>query len=406
MIVDSILAFKNKEMTPSAPLRERNISTDAKMKIIVGACATLILMSSLIISVCALLRLKHVEEEVANLRWEISQLKLSDREDSRLIDDLKDFENEELYSQIESDYDINYENLASLLDSEEDNVSDGNQSEIPVDKNNANKARNKRDIGIPSIVRHGITEQGEQETWTKNDQNQGSLQTAPPPPPGEHMQPERLGRMRKRRAKSSSRQQWEPVGEDAAFEEPIEPRRRNRHRQKNNIEIFDEKPRTVHVRTFPAIQLVGDTSKYIIGQHTNYNGNGHLQHRNPTYVDWIANEWVQTTNMDKHFEVNDGTVKVKENGLYFVYAQIFYLDEHDTNGYRVYKNKEVFLQCTTMTHSTERIVKGNTCYTGGLVVLSDGDEVNVQDLGTGRYSIFEPGKSFFGLIKIADVKVK
>ncbi|KAB0801163.1 hypothetical protein PPYR_05517 [Photinus pyralis] len=392
-------------MTSSAPLLDRNISTNAKIKVIVSACATLILISSLIISVCAFLRLKHVEEEVANLRWEINQLR-HNREDSHLIDDLKDFENEELYSQFESDYDINYENLASLLDSEEDNISDGDQTEIPHDKNKENKTRNKRDTGIPSLVRHEITERGEHETWVKvkDDENQGSLQTAPLPPPGEHFKPERLGRMRKRRAKSS-RQQWEPVGEDAAFEEPIEPRRKNRHRQKNNIEIFDEKPRTVHVRSFPAIQLVGDTSKYVLGQHTNYNGNGHLQHTNPTYVDWTANEWVHTANMDKHFEVNGGTVKVKENGLYFVYAQIFYLDEHDTNGYRVYKNKEVFLQCTTMTHSTERIVKGNTCYTGGLVVLSDGDEVNVQDLGTGRYSIFEPGKSFFGLIKIADVKL-
>lgn len=86
--------------------------------------------------------------------------------------------------------------------------------------------------------------------------------------------------------------------------------------------------------------------------------------------------------------------------------QIYYLDEHDTNGYRIHKNSEVLFQCTTMTHSVERVMKGNTCYTGGVAYLSDGDKIRINDLSDSRYSLFEPGKSFFGIIKLGDIKIR
>ncbi|KAK5639644.1 hypothetical protein RI129_012136 [Pyrocoelia pectoralis] len=431
-----IIDLKKKEMVRS-PVPEKNIRTDFTIKVVLLIGATLILLSSLAISVCAVLRLKQIQEEVVNLRWEINQLKLGDIVDSQLIEDLKKFENEEMYPDtdiqpfvlvpdLDDEYlfegDLNYDNLETLLDNEKVNIESSdllnNKSTANVLKSTGKSKRDTTRKSIPitelydTIPRRDKTTQHKEQIHeinmeaTDNYSQKTSEMSSSDILQNSEDQSKKLRRMRKRRAKASTRHQWESVGEDTTFEDSVEPRRRNRHRQKNNIEIFDEKPRTTHMRAFPAIQLVGDTSKYIMGQHTNYNGNGHLRHTNPTYVDWIANEWVQSTNMDKHFEVNDGTIKVKENGLYFVYSQIFYLDEHDTNGYRVFKNKEVFLQCTTMTHSTERIVKGNTCYTAGLTLLNEGDEVNVQDLGTGRYSIFEPGKSFFGLIKIADIRVK
>lgn len=86
--------------------------------------------------------------------------------------------------------------------------------------------------------------------------------------------------------------------------------------------------------------------------------------------------------------------------------QIYYLDEHDTNGFRVYKNNDAFLQCTTMSHSLERVIKGNTCYTAAAEYLAEGDIISLGDLGDGRYSLFEPGKSFFGFVKLGDVRIK
>lgn len=47
--------------------------------------------------------------------------------------------------------------------------------------------------------------------------------------------------------------------------------RRNRHRQRNNLETLDT-PRAGRMRALPAIHFSGDTSRYVLGQHTNFKG--------------------------------------------------------------------------------------------------------------------------------------
>jgi hypothetical protein len=86
--------------------------------------------------------------------------------------------------------------------------------------------------------------------------------------------------------------------------------------------------------------------------------------------------------------------------------QIYYYDEHDINGFLVYKNNnDILLQCTTMTHSVQNVTKGNTCFTAAAEYLNENDQIHLEDLSQGRGSIFEPGKSFFGVIKLGDVKI-
>ncbi|XP_018578100.1 protein eiger [Anoplophora glabripennis] len=157
----------------------------------------------------------------------------------------------------------------------------------------------------------------------------------------------------------------------------------------------------------PAIHYNGDTSKYVMGQHTNFNGNGHLKHPQGTFVDWKVSDWATSSGMDSYFTMDEGILTIKDSGIYFIYAQIYYLDEHDVTGFRVYKNRNtVLLQCTSTVHSRERALIGNTCYTAGAEYLSEGDTITLSDVSTGRYSLFEPGKSFFGLIKLSDIKLK
>lgn len=84
--------------------------------------------------------------------------------------------------------------------------------------------------------------------------------------------------------------------------------------------------------------------------------------------------------------------------------QIYYLDEHDVTGYRVFKNNQMILQCTITQHSTTRMMKGNTCYTAGVEFLASGDIISLGDVTAGKYSLFEPGKSFFGLVKLGDFR--
>jgi len=45
--------------------------------------------------------------------------------------------------------------------------------------------------------------------------------------------------------------------------------------------------------------------------------------------------------------------------------------------------------------------KSNSCFTGGVHSLKEGDKVVIKDVETNRYSIFKPDKSFFGLMRIA-----
>ncbi|KAG4076639.1 hypothetical protein HA402_001926 [Bradysia odoriphaga] len=153
-----------------------------------------------------------------------------------------------------------------------------------------------------------------------------------------------------------------------------------------------------------AIHYSGDTSKYINGNHENYEGNGRLRHAGGTYTDWEASPWVNILSMDRFFKLDRGVVTIQENGLYNVYAQIFYHDVHDTNGYVVQHNAQPFLQCTSMTHSHQPVIKSNTCFTSGVVYLRNGDTIQLNDLGNHRYTLFEPTKSFFGIIKIGDAR--
>lgn len=59
-----------------------------------------------------------------------------------------------------------------------------------------------------------------------------------------------------------------------------------------------------------------------------------------------------------------------------------------------------------MTHSERKLDKRNTCYTGAIEYLEEGDRVYLRDIETMRYAYFEAGKSFFGLYKISDAKIK
>lgn len=82
------------------------------------------------------------------------------------------------------------------------------------------------------------------------------------------------------------------------------------------------------------------------------------------------------------------------------------MDEHDLLGYWVQKNGEMILQCTITLQSSSRKTKGNTCFTAGVEYLVDGDTVSVADITEGKFSLFESGKSFFGLIKISDGRIR
>lgn len=153
------------------------------------------------------------------------------------------------------------------------------------------------------------------------------------------------------------------------------------------------------------IHFEGDTSRYEHGNHEHYDGNGRLRHPGGVFTDWKEANWGTDHGMDRMFRLQSGVVTIPENGLYYVYAQIFYHDDHDTNSFVVERNSRSLFQCTTATHTDHRQTKSNTCHTSGITYLTSGDTLFVRDLGSHRYTLFDSAKSFFGLIKLGDIRL-
>lgn len=85
-------------------------------------------------------------------------------------------------------------------------------------------------------------------------------------------------------------------------------------------------------------------------------------------------------------------------------SQIYYHDDHDTNGYVIELNESPLFQCTTTTLSTERHTKSNTCHTSGVTYINANDRIHIKDLGSRRYALFKEEQSFFGLVRLGDLR--
>lgn len=135
-------------------------------------------------------------------------------------------------------------------------------------------------------------------------------------------------------------------------------------------------------------------------EHT---GNGRARHSNGIFKAWQPSDWVAEFDMSRYFTLsNDGKLTVHEPGLYLVYAQIHYLDEHDENGFRLLVNDRSILQC--MVYSPGRGHKSRSCFSTQVTVLQAGDHVVLKDIGTARYTLFQRDKSFFGLVKLGELR--
>ncbi|XP_011875018.1 PREDICTED: uncharacterized protein LOC105565988 isoform X2 [Vollenhovia emeryi] len=134
-------------------------------------------------------------------------------------------------------------------------------------------------------------------------------------------------------------------------------------------------------------------------EHT---GNGRARHYNGVFRAWRPSDWVADLGMSRHFTLSDGKVTVHEPGLYQVYAQIHYLDEHDENGFHMLVNGKPILQC--MIYSPGMGHKSRSCYSSQVTLLQAGDHLVLKDIGSARYTLFQHDKSFFGLVKVGEFR--
>lgn len=152
-----------------------------------------------------------------------------------------------------------------------------------------------------------------------------------------------------------------------------------------------------------AVHYDGDSTRLEETRHHSYKGNGKVELNRNEYLHWKPAEWVVSHGMDKYFNMDHstGTLTINDHGLFLIYAQVFYSDTHDLNGYQILLNDHVHYQCTTMTHTgTSGVSKTNSCYTSGLLHLRSGDKIRLRDVGNHRFVLMQKSKSYFGLIKI------
>ncbi|KAM0728045.1 Protein eiger [Formica fusca] len=135
-------------------------------------------------------------------------------------------------------------------------------------------------------------------------------------------------------------------------------------------------------------------------EHT---GNGRARHNHDIFKAWRPSDWVADLDMNRHFTLaTSGTLTVHEPGLYLAYAQIHYLDEHDENGFRLLVNNQSILQC--MVYSPGKEHKSRSCFSAQVTVLQAGDHLILKNIGSARYTLFQHDKSFFGLVKLGELR--
>ncbi|XP_049297493.1 uncharacterized protein LOC125771156 [Anopheles funestus] len=130
-------------------------------------------------------------------------------------------------------------------------------------------------------------------------------------------------------------------------------------------------------------------------------GNGAF-HRNSRHRDWVAKDEAskQAIQQSLTFAFDGEQLTIKERGLYYVYAQVTYNNEHDTNGFKVLVGGQKHLSCTVQSQGENT----NTCYTGGLTEIYNYDTtIAIEDVDHGRQHVMYPEKTFFGVYKIGQL---
>uniref|UniRef100_A0A182PEX9 THD domain-containing protein n=1 Tax=Anopheles epiroticus TaxID=199890 RepID=A0A182PEX9_9DIPT len=124
-----------------------------------------------------------------------------------------------------------------------------------------------------------------------------------------------------------------------------------------------------------------------------------MAHRHPRHRDWSAKD-----NASKHalqsqttFAFDGEQLTIKEPGLYYLYAQVTYDNEHGNNGYKVMVGGKKHLSCTVHVQGQNT----NACFTAGLTEITTADTtILIEDFDHGRHHVMYPEKTFFGVFKI------
>lgn len=135
---------------------------------------------------------------------------------------------------------------------------------------------------------------------------------------------------------------------------------------------------------------------HLVKNHSHIN-----EHRATDHTRWlwhaadVANRDALNSGL---FRLNQrGVLTVNDTGLYFVYAQITYMDQSVNSGFSIMVNGRKHASCSVHGQYNE---KANTCYTAALVDLDSNAQIEIRDMDTRRAYLPYHEKTFFGLYKL------
>ncbi|KAE8744088.1 hypothetical protein FOCC_FOCC009295 [Frankliniella occidentalis] len=127
-------------------------------------------------------------------------------------------------------------------------------------------------------------------------------------------------------------------------------------------------------------------------------------HVGPWFVDSKA---VADSKLSSSFQLReDGqSIEIKSSGLYFIYAQVYYLTSHALNSFTIKllpkdSDSPTTLAFCSSTTVADKSTSEISCYTATVHTLQAGDRIHVQQREKHRRLIMRPGHSFLGLVKL------
>ncbi|XP_053404732.1 uncharacterized protein LOC123553845 isoform X4 [Mercenaria mercenaria] len=122
---------------------------------------------------------------------------------------------------------------------------------------------------------------------------------------------------------------------------------------------------------------------------------------------WVTPSWVNPKDKQiaKYFDVGSvtgkGKIKVKQEGLYFVYAQMNLIGP-SIKGFDVFVEEDNYApECITSCKRNSNQDQNENCFTMKVVRLKSNSSVYIQEMETNSRSHYLKKSSYFGLVKIS-----
>lgn len=177
--------------------------------------------------------------------------------------------------------------------------------------------------------------------------------------------------------------------------------------ERNKFQKVIKNPGTFMESRQPSIQKVGRimrkssvparvTALHLAKSHSRYQN---LRATNHVQWQWHAVDAINQEALNSHvFHLShDGVLTINDTGLYFIYAQITYSDQHPVNGFSILVNNKRHASCSVHGQHGK---KTNTCYTATLADLDHGSHIEIRDMDQDHVYLPFQEKTFFGLYKL------